>query len=297
MGNKVPQAETENKTYSSTSPQIGVILKDIFNKRKDVMTSENLSCLLKQTNVRIYDVDEMKKTIDDNNFGMIKDGPIISDIDINLVNIDPMIDMKSVGNINRFGILNVFVSEPSKDSKKCQSTFTMNMNKTNNYCSYKQKISNVKDGVTTNTITNLPFYETIANIFKGDNYSKYLHEVTATDNTSTTSADYGFKFVDNNLNILFFNKVNGIVNLSTNGPIAILSLDSNLTVNFTFDPELKKDTVEKFGNMKSGKPMWIKILLFIAIVYLVYTGINIICNDNSNSDSNSNVNLSNIAKL
>ena len=104
MGNKVPQAETENKTYSSTSPQIGVILKDIFNKRKDVITSETLSCLLKQTNVRIYDVDEMKKTIDDNNFGMIKDGPIISDIDINLVNIDPMIDMKSVGNINRFDI-------------------------------------------------------------------------------------------------------------------------------------------------------------------------------------------------
>jgi hypothetical protein len=295
MGNKVPQAETANKTYSSTSPQIGVILKNIFNKRKDVTTSENLSCLLKQTNARIYDVDEMKKTIDDNNFGMIKDGPIISDIDINLVNIDPMIDMKSVGNINRFGILNVFVSEPSKDSKKCQNTFTMNMNKTNNYCSFKQKISNVKDGVTTNTITNLPFYETIANIFKDDNYSKYLHEITATDNTSTTSADYGFKFVDNNLNILFFNKVNGIVNLSTNGPVAIISLESNLTVNFTFDPELKKDIVEKFGNMKSGKPMWIKILLFIAIVYLVYIGINIICNDNSNNSNNSNLN--NIAKL
>ena len=67
MGNKVPQAESTNKTYSSTSPQIGVILKDIFNKRKDVMTSETMSCLLKQTNVRIYDVDETKKTIDDNN--------------------------------------------------------------------------------------------------------------------------------------------------------------------------------------------------------------------------------------
>ena len=210
------------KSGEFNSPLMKYPLTDLINNKELLGTS--LECT-ESSNVKMMTVEN--DVVKNSTLPIIDMKSKDPKVDFNILSIDPFLDITKLKDVNIMtGLLNIVNIVPNTKSDEGVTTFKLSSANSNNICTIVSNITKVKTD----------YYTAYCEFFK-TYYAKYMRFLSP--KLAKEVPKINLKLTNNELNILMLEDVtSNEINVITNGPLLILSLKSNVVINYNYNPNI-----------------------------------------------------------